>query len=252
MPELGVTEEQLARIEAVRTDLEAAFLDGYGHMRRRDAVEYLLDTYTPPTDGDRKPVDGTDAGAEPGEETVDVEARVRAALDDAVRDEAGDIDYAALQSVARNTEGVKGSGTSAEEMYEAVVEATVREYEPGEPVDVAVGGAGEDDGDGPESTGGTGGGDAGEAAGTGGVDDDGTGSSDPSRADEASTGEAAAASGGGGGSQLQAMMNLLETHDDKWRKATSGDAPYEVDLPDGGTEAARTKDDVKRVLFTNY
>ena len=59
-------------------------------------------------------------------------------------------------------------------------------------------------------------------------------------------------SAGGGGSQLQQMMSLLETHDDKWRKAASGDAPYEVDLPDGGTESARTKDDVKRILFTNY
>ena len=47
-------------------------------------------------------------------------------------------------------------------------------------------------------------------------------------------------------------MSLLRTHDDKWRKASSGDAPYEVDLPDGSTEGVRTKDDVKRLLFKHY
>jgi len=51
--------------------------------------------------------------------------------------------------------------------------------------------------------------------------------------------------------QLNAMLNLLETHDDKWQ-TTAGDARYEVELPDGSTESARTKDDVRAVLFKNY
>lgn len=276
MPELSVTEEQLERLETVRSELEAAFLDGYGHMRRHDAVEYLLDTYTPPTE--RR---GTDATGETGDaatgsaddvtagetdgaatdETADAgdnEERVRAALDREVRDEEGGIDYPTLQSVARNTEGVKGSGTSAEEMYEALVEAKVRELEAGETdeVDFVVDGPeqGDADADAEEID------EADEIDDTEDTDDD-TGAVDGDDTDEsgASGSEAreegsdgATAASGGGGSQLQAMMNLLETHDDKWRKATSGDAPYEVDLPDGGTESARTKDDVKRVLFTNY
>ncbi len=255
MPELSVTEEQLERFEALRTELEAAFVDGYGHVRRRDAVDYLLDTYTPP-----------------------VEERVRSTLDREVRDDEGSIDYPALQSIARNTEGVKGSGMTAEEMYAAVLEAKVRELEDGEAIGIRVGARGRtgtdtDDGDAVDAS-------PGDSDGSEGVDGtgeaDGAGEVDAPRSDDTAEtgapdasepagaaatddgeGSGSAASGpassnGGGGSQLQAMMNLLETHEDKWRKAASGDAPYEVDLPDGGTEAARTKDDVKRILFTNY
>ena len=133
MPELDVTEKQLERFEALRAELEAAFVDGYGHVRRRDAVDYLLDTYTPP-----------------------LEERVRSALDREVRDAEGSIDYPALQSIARNTEGVKGSGMTAEEMYAAVLEAKVREFEAGGVVGAELGSrdrrdAGTDDGDAPEA-----------------------------------------------------------------------------------------------------
>jgi hypothetical protein len=227
MPELSVTEEQLERLEALRAELEAAFVEGYGHVRRRDAVDYLLDTHTPP-----------------------VEERVRSALDRTVRDEEGAIDYPALQSIARNTEGVKGSGMPAEEMYEAVLEAKVgeAEAEAGRPVDVGAdpveGGAEEVDTDegGAEEV------DADEGDDSGANGSSGT---EPTN-DEEERGSVAGDASSNGGSQLQRMMGLLNTHDDKWRKAESGDAPYEVDLPDGGTEAARTKDDVKRILFTNY
>jgi len=50
---------------------------------------------------------------------------------------------------------------------------------------------------------------------------------------------------------LDTMMNLLETHDDKWRES-SGDERYEVDLPDGGVETVRTQDDVKAIRFQHY
>jgi hypothetical protein len=206
---------------------------------------------------------------------------VRTALDGAVRNEAGEIDYPALQSIARNTDGVKGSGATAEEMYRAVLEAKVREAGSGGVVglDVPRGDGGSDAGTnagaGTDADAGT---DAAAEAGEterdgadepnadAGVDadgepDDGSGGDDAGAAgasddgSEDATGNATpagASADGGGGSQLQAMMNLLETHEDRWRKAESGDAPYEVDLPDGGTETARTKDDVKRILFRNY
>ena len=275
MPELSVTEEQLERLESLRAELEATFVDGYGHVRRRDAVDYLFDTHTPPA-----------------------EERVRRALDRRVRDEDGDIDYPALQSVARNTEGVKGSGMPAEEMYVAVLEAKVEELEAGRGVGLgaapvggsdaaasgeetgtpdpdaegdaaereveASDGADEADADVPDD-----GGDATEEepepaeVDDEGVDandegDDAGAATDENESADPADGEGSgpsgnvAASSNGGGSPLQTMMNLLRTHDDKWRKAQSGDAPYEVDLPDGGTEAARTKDDVKRILFRNY
>lgn len=47
------------------------------------------------------------------------------------------------------------------------------------------------------------------------------------------------------------MFNLLDTHGDKWR-VSDGQEPYEVDLPDGSVEFARTRDDIKAVLFQNY
>ncbi len=50
---------------------------------------------------------------------------------------------------------------------------------------------------------------------------------------------------------LQQAMSLLDAHDDRWRES-DGDEPYEVDLPDGSTEAVRTKDDIKRLLFKHW
>lgn len=70
--------------------------------------------------------------------------------------------------------------------------------------------------------------------------------SDDSSTDAAA--DTADASPGAGG---PGMLDLLETHDDKWRE-TDGEERYEVDLPDGGVETARTRDDVKAILFKQY
>ena len=69
MPELSVTDDQLRRLEAVREELEAAYVGPYGTVRREDALEYLLDTYTPPEDsedvkGAADPADATDEAAD--------------------------------------------------------------------------------------------------------------------------------------------------------------------------------------------
>lgn len=50
---------------------------------------------------------------------------------------------------------------------------------------------------------------------------------------------------------LQQAMSLLDIHDERWRES-SGDEPYEVDLPDGSTEAVRTRDDIKRLIFKHW
>ncbi|WP_135536911.1 hypothetical protein [Halostella pelagica] len=60
------------------------------------------------------------------------------------------------------------------------------------------------------------------------------------------------ASEDGGDDKLSAMMNLLDTHDDKWERADSEETRYVVDLPDGGSEEVQTKDDVKAILFKKY
>jgi hypothetical protein len=56
---------------------------------------------------------------------------------------------------------------------------------------------------------------------------------------------------GGDDAMLNEMMNLLDTHDDRWGES-SGDERYAVELPDGSTEHVRTKDDVKALLFKHY
>lgn len=55
-----------------------------------------------------------------------------------------------------------------------------------------------------------------------------------------------------GEERLEAMMNLLDTHDDKWSETDAEDARYEVTLPDGETERVRTRDEVRAVLFKHY
>jgi hypothetical protein len=166
MPELSlsVSEEQLRRLEEVREDLEAAYVGPYGTVRREDALEYLLDTYTAPEESSASASVSSDVGA-------DVDA-----------DGSTDTDAEA--------------STSADPNAEADAEAS----------DDATSGAGEDPGDdtdeNPEDT-------------------------------------------------LQQAMSLLDQHDDKWRES-GGDEPYEVDLPDGSTEAVRTKDDIKRLLFKHW
>jgi len=51
--------------------------------------------------------------------------------------------------------------------------------------------------------------------------------------------------------KLNSMMQLLDEYDDVWEKAGS-DAGYEVELPEGGTETVKTKDDVRALLFKHY
>ncbi|WP_435196089.1 hypothetical protein [Natronomonas sp. EA1] len=156
MPSIDLTESQADRLESVRAELESAIAGKYATVRTVDALEYLLDTYTPPEEADVSPEASADAAATPtSDEPTDI-------VEDAVEPESGDA-----------------------------------EAEP-----------------------------------------------DPEEASNASEND-------GGPNRLQAMMNLLKTHDDKWAKS-GGDAPYEVTLPDGGTKPARTKDDVRRLLFKHY
>jgi len=60
-----------------------------------------------------------------------------------------------------------------------------------------------------------------------------------------------AEAGGDGGGLPSGPMNLLADHGDVWREG-SGEARYEVDLPDGSTAEARTKGDVRALLFEHY
>lgn len=142
MSDLSVSETQLERLEEISAELEAVYVGEYGTVRPTDALQYLLDTYTPP--------ETTDAGDEPADAATEAETTADAE-----------------------------SGTEPASKSEPDRDAAS-----------------------PEST-------------------------------------------------LQQAMSLLDAHEDRWRES-SGDEPYEVDLPDGSTEAVRTKDDIKRLLFKHW
>ncbi|MFC4406059.1 hypothetical protein [Haloarchaeobius iranensis] len=178
MPEMTISDAQAEFLESLRTEIQAE--TRYGYVRKRDALQYLIDNV------DADDIDA-DADVAPPSETDD---------------EAGD----------ESTE--EQAAEAVEHQDEA--EAT------------ADGGAGAD------------GSTQAEAA------DGGTTSASSSPMPDPSDG------GEEGDDRLNAMMNLLDTHEDKWREASKEDARYEVDMPDGTTQYVQTKDDVRAHLFKNY
>jgi hypothetical protein len=94
-------------------------------------------------------------------------------------------------------------------------------------------------------------------------DDDGNEEDGQADDDEADDGEAdneadddeagdEAEEGGDSSGRLNAMMQLLDEHDDKWAESDSENGKYDVTLPEGTTESVRTKDDVRALLFKHY
>jgi hypothetical protein len=234
MPEIALTDDQYERLEAVREDLEEAFVDNYGYIPVEDAIEYLLDTYTPP--GER---DAADA-----------------------YEQVATAEYPQLQHVASEVPEVPGSGIDADEMrgkllaelgveqFASSLEAASQADPDGTTVD--AGGDSED-----EST-------AGVQTGSESTPDTLTSSGSSSHAQTESESRVGTPGSGGGSSgsggsadvtsaddPLAAVNRILSEHDGKWRES-GGDEPYEVDLPDGTTESARTRDDVRQLLFQHY
>lgn len=217
MPELSVSEAQLQRLESVREDLEAAYVGPYGTISREEALEYLLDTYTPPEEHDAE----ADAAAETGGESAEPESETE--TDAEPTGDLTDIDgvgeataealaAAGFESVADVRDADPAALTAADGIAEKQaidIKAEVAEF------------------DGPAS--------------------DGEADDENGDADAAEPGESEESPE----NTLQQAMSLLDQHDDKWRES-SGDEPYEVDLPDGDTEAVRTKDDIKRLLFKHW
>jgi hypothetical protein len=52
MPEIEITPEQEERLRALQEDIARDVVGKYGHVRPRDAVEYLLDRYEDDEEGD--------------------------------------------------------------------------------------------------------------------------------------------------------------------------------------------------------
>jgi len=228
-----VTDDQLRRLESVCEDLEAAYVGPYGTVRPEDALEYLLDTYEPPAENESPATDDADAEvagdpkpeAEP-ESEADVGADADAAPEELTAiDGVGEVTAAALATVGFDSvAAVEAADPAALTEADGVGEKQA--------VDIVAAAAAMDLGD------------------VGGDGDENEGADDAAdgEADAPGSGDPAAASPS---DTLQQAMSLLEAHDDRWRES-SGDEPYEVDLPDGSTEGVRTKDDVKRLLFKHW
>ncbi|WP_439026031.1 hypothetical protein [Haloarchaeobius sp. DT45] len=170
MPELTISPEQQAFLESLRTEIQDEVR--YGHVRPRDALQYLIDHY-----------DGDDID-------LDVEGVAESPAQTEEADWSGDED-----------------GETEQEAAEAVEAADSSEADSG---------------------------------------------GDDSAAEAEADGGSATTTPDSGEDRLNAMMNLMDTHDDKWREASKEDARYEVDMPDGTTEYVQTKDDVRARLFKNY
>ena len=255
MPTLDITDDHADRIEALREELAAAHAGPYASVDREDALAYLLDladavddpdrVAEPPSDdpADESPDDATSAAASATPFDRDrardlLTARNRRRSDPDPDDPMDLSDIAAAFEITGRSEMTKG------ELVDAILDAAeTLAADPFARVDVDLRPADSDDetadSDGEADAAGDDAGEEGAAE----VDAAGDDASEDAAEDE--EGDA------GGSDQLNAMMSLLDTHGDKWREA-DGDARYEVDLPDGSVETARTKDDVRALLFRNY
>ena len=240
MPTIEITDDDRDRIEALREELTAAHAGPYASVETGDTLAYLLDLADAVDDpgrvADPAALGGDPAGngarASPGDETPfedhpafdrdrtreRLESRPRRHGDPDAAEEADLYEIAAAFDVTGRSDMTKA------ELVDAVLDAAESlSADPFSWVDVDLG----DDASEPSP-------------------------SDGSEASDSADDEAETESGGdAGASQLDAMMSLLDTHDDKWHEG-DGDARYEVELPDGDVETARTKDDVRALLFKNY
>ncbi|WP_435099138.1 hypothetical protein [Halarchaeum sp. P4] len=183
MPSIDIGADQADYLEELREALAETYLEGYGEMRTRDALQYLIDQHEAAR-GDG-PLVGDAATADSPDDVDDAAADVALESSDAVTERA------AVEETEANEAGADDIGATDEA-------------------------------------------------------DDGSGEADAANA----TDESAAPSPGG--SPLQQMMQLLEENDDVWEEVDSNDGKYAVELPDGTTEYARTKDDVRALLFKHY
>ncbi len=226
MPTIEITDDDRDRIEALREELTAAHAGPYASVDTGDALAYLLDladavddperTADPAALGDGESEAEESAPADPDGGAAFDRERVRSRLESRPRrhGDPDDADEMDLYEMAAAFDVTGRSDMTKAELVDAVLDAAESlSADPFSWVDVDIGGAGDE---------------------TDTADD-----TDVADADDA------------GASRVDAMMSLLDTHDDKWREA-DGDARYEVELPDGDVETARTKDDVRALLFKNY
>lgn len=258
MPTIEITEEQHGRLEDVRTGLEEHRVGPYGIARTVDAVEFLLDQYEADVDSisetpepDRDGVGRWNGGGEAGAETGDTGDETRAATED------GGSDPENAAGGERDGSG-PGAGDEDDLMEDSGDEDDLIEGS-GDEQEGAVSGTGGKQGVATADAGGEHeGAVAGEQAGVAGDEPGEATEGDEAQDDtDDESSEDRGETGGGGyeGSEsgrLDAMMRLLDEHDEKWQKSGAEGGRYIVTLPDGSQEGVRTKDDVRALLFKHY
>lgn len=212
MPEFEFSEEQHEALERVRSDLEKEHVGRYGHVRKKDALQFLLDRYA--IDNDRL-------------------------LLELIEESLAGHSYQELQRLAGMLEDVQPTGAEPE-LRRAITVAIGEEFLDITEVEGLV-----DAGERPPVP--DPGGSRSEDEQTADVMD--PPGADENATPESKTADAETKDGP---SRLQQMMGMLDHHSDLWEESNDDDGKYSVELPDGTTEVVRTKDDVRAVLFREY
>lgn len=250
MPTIEFTDDQYERFRAILADLEIVYVGEYGTIREEDAVDYLLDTYTPPMaldDGADASADGSAHGSADtsadGTGSQDASAGAPETPETGATDATGE-DLTTVSGIGDTKAAALADAgfETVTDLRAATVDALATADGIGEDLAAEIkanldardddGGDGSDEAD--ES-------DGSDAPGEPGSDGDDDGGDDG----------AGSATQEDGAARLESMMSLLDEHDGVWRES-GGDEPYEVELPDGSVESARTKDHVRQLLFQHY
>ncbi|MUW13797.1 hypothetical protein GJ633_03310 [Halorubrum sp. CBA1125] len=276
MPQIDIPTDEFDRLEELSAALADEYAGEYASVTSTDAIAFLLDLAASVEDPYRIPVDDRSASVDDGtvddrgadaprpSERTDVDGPgdgfPRDSLEAVLRErnrEGGD-DEMDLYTIAAEYDVTGRSEMTKDELIDAILAETRERYtDPFAPVDVpfpperdgSVSDADAGSTEQPDETGAT---SKNDGRDDGNVREDENGREDDGGNGDASAADTANGAGeGDGDAQLDAMLHLLDTHDDKWSRS-DGDARYEVELPDGTHESARTKDDVRALLFKHY
>ena len=262
MPTLDITDDHRDRIESLRAELAAAHAGPYASVDTDDTLAYLLDLADAVDDPHREasadalageaassPADGaeSDTGVPFDRESV----RERLAARNRKHGDPDAADAMDLYSIAAAFDVTGRSGMTKAALIDAILDAAAAVAAgPFSRVDVDIAG-GEGAADVTDEAGADEADDGSAASDETDETDDETDETDDETDETDDETDDTDDTDDAGANQLNAMMSLLDTHEEKWRKA-DGDARYEVELPDGDVETARTKDDVRALLFKNY
>lgn len=256
MQTVEVTDEQYAVIQRLRAAISEDVVGRYGFVRERDAIQFLIDNLEAGEDGEDALDVDFEADTSGRTATDDVAAAVESAIESGSQvdgsDEVEEVSYdEEAETSAADDEGDDDADADSAEPEsdgdadtdtedssdDAGDDETTDDADASEGDDESVDDDDDEDGTEEENT----------------SEDEGEGDDNADDENEEEDEEAGNSSGAADDDDmLNKMMNLLETHDDKWDESPAADYRYRVTLPDDSTEDVQTKDDVRALLFKNY